>query len=144
MKFWPSVLANVRFTLRTGSVTAAQPVNGLELDVAGGIGAGHVEVVLPSFAGRVTLLGSPPPPTRPRLVIELGALAATLTLIVMVAVAPTAMAVVLVQTMLGGVETQANPLGELKLAKLTPVGNTSTTRMVPVLGCEPILPTVNV
>ena len=113
MKFWPSVLASDRFTLRTGSVTAAHPVNGLATDVAGGSGAGQVVVVLPSVAGNTGLVGSPPPPTRARLVTELGALAATLTLIVIVAVAPTAMAVVLVQTIFGGVETQVKPLGEL-------------------------------
>ena len=113
MKFCPSVLANDRFTVRTGSVTAAHPVKVLATEVAGGIGAGQVVVVLPSVAGKVGLVGSAPPPTRARLVTEVSALAATLTLIVIVAVAPTAMAVVLVQTTFGGVETQVKPLGEL-------------------------------
>ena len=115
MKFCPSVLANDRFTLRTGSVTAAQPLRALATDVAGGTGAGQVVVVLPSFAGKPGLVGSPPPPTRARLVSELGAAAATLTLIVIVAVAPTGMAVVLEQTTFGGVEVQVKPLGELEL-----------------------------
>ncbi len=144
MKFWPSVLARERSTLRTGSVTAAQPVRALETDVAGGIGAGQIEAVLPSVGGRPGLTGSPPPPTRARLVTALEAPFATATSMVIVAVPPTGIAVVLVQTTFGGVETHAKPLGDVKPVNETKAGSTSTTRIVPLLGCEPRFATVSV
>src|SRR5690606_10033228 len=138
MKFCPSVLARVKSILPTGSVTAAHPVSGLELEVAGGVGAGHAEVSLPSVAGKPGLTGSPPPPTRARLVIALDAPAATATSMVIVAVPPIGMGVLPVQTTMGGVEVQVNPSGEENPTKVTNAGRTSTTRMVPMLGCEPL------
>src|SRR5690606_27207334 len=109
MKFCPSVLARVKSILPTGSVTAAHPVSGLELEVAGGVGAGHAEVSLPSVAGKPGLTGSPPPPTRARLVIALDAPAATATPKVSVADQPVGTRVMQVQTTYGGVKVQVNP-----------------------------------
>jgi hypothetical protein len=145
MTFWPSDLLRVRLTLCTGVVTEAQPDSASEYCVAGTVGAGQVEVVLPSTAGAVGFDGSPPPPTRARLVIELATVPATLTLSVIVTLAPAAIAVLLLQRMLGAVNVQVNPAGdEDALTKLTPAGGTSTTPIVPVVACEPLLVTTSV
>jgi hypothetical protein len=73
------------------------------------------------------------------LVTALDAPEATVTFRVIVAVAPIAMAVLLVQATIGGADVQLNPSGDEKPTKVTNAGSSSSTRIVPLLGCEPLL-----
>ena len=122
-------------------MSAAHPLLTSNDVLAGGMGDAQASAVVVVGNADLAGVGSPPPPTRARLRTEDGAPELTCTVKVTVALELAANAVVLSQTMLGAVDVQVKALrvkGEAPL-NVNPVGNTSTTRIVPAVAVPPVL-----